>query len=82
MRRFCLLTVLLMTSSVVAQQPAAPPTAAQLQGQVNELAADDVAWRRIKWRTCLIEGLNESRKENKPVVLWVFIDRPTDDERC
>ena len=39
-------------------------------------------WRDIAWRTCLVQGLNESRKTNKPLILWMFIDRPIDDERC
>jgi hypothetical protein len=30
----------------------------------------------------LLQGLNESRTQNKPALLWVFIDRPIDDARC
>ena len=40
------------------------------------------AWREIAWKSCLLEGLKESREKKKPVLLWVFIDRPTDDARC
>ena len=42
----------------------------------------DLAWRRIPWKSCLVEGLRESRLLNKPLMLWVFIDRPVDDTRC
>ena len=41
-----------------------------------------VAWREIAWKSCLLEGLKESRAKNKPALLWVFIDRPIDDARC
>jgi hypothetical protein len=40
------------------------------------------AWREIAWKSCLLEGLKESRAQNKPALLWVFIDRPIDDARC
>ena len=39
-------------------------------------------WREIAWKSCLLEGLKESRAQKKPVLLWVFIDRPIDDARC
>ncbi len=38
-------------------------------------------WREIQWKTCLLEGLQEARARNKPVLLWVFIHHPND-ERC
>ena len=53
-----------------------------LNKQVASLKQDDVAWRKIDWKTCLLDGLSESKKQNKPILLWVFIDRPIDDERC
>ena len=28
------------------------------------------------------DGLKEARATGKPVLLWVFIDRPADDARC
>lgn len=46
------------------------------------LKKDDVAWRKIDWKTCLLDGLAESRQQKKPILLWIFIDRPIDDERC
>ena len=52
---------------------------------LNEFATlrqEDVAWRQIAWKTCLLDGLQASRDQHKPVMLWVFIDRPIDDQRC
>ena len=55
---------------------------ADFQAEIEVLKAPKVAWREIAWNTCLLEGLKESRAKNKPVLLWVFIDRPIDDARC
>ena len=54
----------------------------QIQAVFDSLKVDDVAWRTVHWKTCLIDGLQESRRTKKPLMLWVFIDRPIDDERC
>ena len=54
----------------------------KLEELVNSLQAKDVAWKKIQWKTSLIEGIKASRKAKKPIILWVFIDRPIDDERC
>jgi hypothetical protein len=53
-----------------------------LKAEIEALKPAKVAWREIAWKSCLIEGLTESRAKNKPALLWVFIDRPTDDARC
>ena len=53
-----------------------------LQKQIDELKVEKVAWRQIEWKTCILDGLKASREEKKPIILWVFIDRPVDDERC
>ena len=53
-----------------------------LTAEIEALRAPRVAWREIVWKSCLIEGLKESRDKKKPVILWVFIDRPADDARC
>ena len=58
------------------------PTPDALQAEIDALKAPRVAWREIAWKSCLLEGLKESRAKNKPALLWVFIDRPTDDARC
>ena len=64
------------------ERTATPPTADQLAAAISELKADRVAWRQIAWKSCLLDGLKESREKKKPVICWVFIDRPVDDERC
>jgi len=53
-----------------------------LKAEIDALKSPKVAWRAIAWKSCLLEGLKESRAKNKPVLLWVFIDRPIDDARC
>jgi len=53
-----------------------------LQREVDDLKKEGVAWRKIAWKTCLLDGLKASREQKKPIMLWVFIDRPIDDERC
>ena len=59
-----------------------PKTREQLLASVESLHVEKVAWRKIPWKACLLDGIRESRKQHKPIVLWVFIDRPIDDERC
>ncbi len=66
--------------SPVAEKKLATPEA--LKKEIEGLKAAKVAWREIAWKSCLLEGLKESREKNKPVLLWVFIDRPIDDARC
>jgi hypothetical protein len=53
-----------------------------LKAEIDALKSSKVAWRAIAWKSCLLEGLKESREKKKPVLLWVFIDRPIDDARC
>ena len=53
-----------------------------LKAEIAALKSSKVAWREIAWKSCLLEGLKESRAKNMPVLLWVFIDRPIDDARC
>jgi hypothetical protein len=53
-----------------------------LKAEITSLQAAKVAWREIAWKSCLLDGLRESREKGKPVVLWIFIDRPADDARC
>ena len=64
----------------VAEKKPATPEA--LKAEIEALKAAKVAWREITWKSCLLEGLKESRARNKPALLWVFIDRPIDDARC
>ncbi len=53
-----------------------------LKAEIEALKDSKVAWRGIAWKSCLLEGLKESRETHKPLLLWVFIDRPADDQRC
>lgn len=66
------------------QTKAAKPeaTADSLKAEVESLKAPNVAWRKIAWKSCLLDGLKEARAKGKPALLWVFIDRPVDDARC
>jgi hypothetical protein len=66
-------------SPVAEKKPATPDA---LQAEIKALKAPKVAWREIAWKSCLLEGLREARAQNKPALLWVFIDRPVDDARC
>ena len=54
----------------------------ELNSMIDAFRAPDVAWRKIPWKTCLLEGVQESRQQKKPIILWVFIDLPIDDKRC
>ena len=81
------LVVLALLAGSARTQAAEPPvkeplTPEALKAQIEALKAPKVAWREIAWNSCLLEGLREARAKNKPALLWVFIDRPTDDARC
>jgi hypothetical protein len=71
-------TAMPMTGS----QPSRAVTPQALKAEIEALRAPKVAWRAIAWKSCLLEGLKESRSTGKPALLWIFIDRPADDERC
>jgi hypothetical protein len=66
-------------SPVAEKKPATPES---LKAEIDALQAVKPAWREIAWKSCLLEGLKEARAQNKPALLWVFIDRPIDDARC
>jgi hypothetical protein len=69
--------------SARAEEPAKnKPTPEALQAEIEALRAAKVAWREIAWKSCLLDGLKEARAKNKPALLWIFIDRPSDDARC
>ena len=57
-------------------------TPEELASEIDALRVENVAWREIQWKSCLLEGLKASREEGKPMMLWIFIDRPVDDKRC
>ena len=88
--RSATMTLLLGLGLLIA--PSAPAAAnepklklaapAAVKAEIETLKPDKVAWREITWQSCLLSGLKEARARNKPVLLWVFIDRPADDARC
>src|ERR1051326_8508423 len=77
------MTILLCASMAGAQLPPdlgkQAKTLAMLKAEIEGLRSTDVAWRKIAWKSCLLEGLKASREQKKPMILWVFIDRPVDD---
>ncbi len=81
-------SVLFALTSSHAVVDGAPPDGKPLRSleavraEVDALKKVDVAWRKIQWKTCLLDGLKMSREQNKPIMLWIFIDRPIGDERC
>ena len=79
--------VFALVGLAIAAAPAAPEDPATvdpavLRAEVEALRAPDVAWRKIPWRTCLLDALAAGRTEGKPLLAWIFIDRPVDDARC
>ena len=77
----------LLVASIASarERPRAVPPALTIEALKTEIEAlkpAKVAWREIAWKSCLLDGLRESRAKGKPILLWVFIDRPTDDARC
>ena len=84
MKRFFALGIVavLFASSASGQESKQPTTPEALKAEIEALKAAKPAWREIAWKSCLIEGLKESREKKKPVLLWIFIDRPVDDARC
>ena len=87
-RDFMVISVLfgaaILTSRVLSDDTPSktPKSFDALRAEAESLQVENVAWRGIDWQTCLIDGLRASREQHKPVILWVFIDRPIDDLRC
>ena len=75
-------TAVLAQQASSDDQPATRYSPEEVRGEFAALQREDVAWRKIGWKTCLLEGLQASREQDKPIMLWIFIDRPIDDERC
>jgi Spy/CpxP family protein refolding chaperone len=68
--------------SVSNRFAAAAITRAALETEIKALQPARVPWRDIAWKSCLLDGLKESCAQGKPLLLWIFIDRPADDARC
>ncbi len=65
-------------ASAETDKPHSPDT---MRAEVESLGEQDVAWRQIQWKTCLLEGLRESRQQDKPLMLWIFIDMTSSKSR-
>jgi hypothetical protein len=63
---------------VADKKPAIPEA---LKAEIEALRDAKVAWRKVEWRTCLLDALKESAREKKPVFLWVLGGAPADG-RC
>ena len=77
---------LLFASIAWAQEVTSPakkaPTPGALQTEIEGLRPAKIAWREIQWKTCLLEGLKESREKKKPVLLWMVGPGEALDGRC
>jgi len=64
--------------------PAAPQLGSleEIEAKIKTIRTDDVSWKKIAWKPCLLEGLTEAQRTGKPLILWCYIDRPVDDTRC
>jgi hypothetical protein len=84
----CFVTVLCVSmttghsTAADPRQPVQRKALSSLRGEVQSLKVEKVVWRTIQWKTCLLDGLKASREQKKPLMLWIFIDCPIDDERC
>jgi len=71
-----------LTAALICMLAAQDEEFEKLKTEVEFLRDKEVAWRGTAWKSCLLEGLRESRETKRPLLCWVFIDRPVDDERC
>ena len=78
----CLAASILLAAPLARAGEGAPAALDSLRARIKALEVPDVAWRQIPWKSCLLEGIRESERTRKPLLLWVFIDRPVDDTRC
>lgn len=62
--------------------PANGRTSEVLAAEIESLRPAKQVWREIAWRQCLLGGLAEARAQQKPVILWAFINGSPCDERC
>ncbi len=80
------LGLLLLASAVWAGESPTPKERVNspeaLQAEIEALKPAQLAWRGIPWKTCLLEGLKESRDKKKPVLLWVVGPGEALDGRC
>ncbi len=77
MKRLLAIALLLLPLSAAAGER----TPDALQAEIEAMRPKEHLWRAVRWRTCLLDGLAESRKTQKPILLWLFIHNPNT-ERC
>ena len=86
MRKLALIGSVLLCAGIAWAQEARPAkkatTPEALQKEIEGLRPTKTAWREIQWKTCLLEGLKESRAKKKPVLLWVIGPGEALDGRC
>ena len=87
MRKLALIGSVLLCAGIAWAQEATSPakkatTPEALQAEIESLTPAKIAWREIQWKTCLLEGLKESRAKKKPVLLWVIGPGEALDGRC
>jgi hypothetical protein len=73
--------IVALALALLVQDPPAP-TFDRLHSDIATLKAERPPWREIPWKSCLLDAIAESREKKKPLILWIFIDRPVDDARC
>ena len=76
------IVALLFASSASGQESKKPLTPDALKAEIEALTPAKVGWREIQWKTCLLEGLKESREKKKPVLLWMVGPGEALDGRC
>ena len=69
-------------AGAAAAQERGPVSHEAVEAKIAEIRVDDVAWRQIPWKTCILDGLATAQREDKPIMFWCHIDRPVDDTRC
>ena len=52
-----------------------------LSREIAAMTPKEHVWRAIAWQNCPLAALAESRRTQKPVLVWVFLGNPAD-ERC
>lgn len=72
------LTMLIGAWQTMDQEKTDPDT---LKANIKSLRPENHTWRKIPWQNCPLEALKESRDKKKPVLIWVFLGKPSD-ERC
>lgn len=83
MRRLIILGIVavLLPGSASGQDTKKPTSPEALKAEIEALRDAEVAWRKVEWRTCLLDALKEVAREKKPAFLWVLGGAPANG-RC